>query len=187
MSHRRGRLKLRTVRSTLSSISSTLISSGTGTAYPAQISILRFSRELSGAERVAERRASTQSGGISRLGEASARIPKRYSSSHPPHRIPDGFNSLAASSLLRDTRRDRDRTLKLSLTHSSSRPSLVSSRLRGVQSHLSSTGSPFLCSSSIMSGFRFLGLVRPFLPILPEVSAPDRKVSSVAARYSAGD
>ncbi|RXW14526.1 hypothetical protein EST38_g11328 [Candolleomyces aberdarensis] len=28
-----------------------------------------------------------------------------------------------------------------------------------------------------MSGFRFLNLVRPFLPILPEVSSPDRKVS----------
>ncbi|CAA7259429.1 unnamed protein product [Cyclocybe aegerita] len=27
-----------------------------------------------------------------------------------------------------------------------------------------------------MSGFRFLNLVRPFLPILPEVSSPDRKV-----------
>ncbi|KAI0319730.1 SecY protein [Amylostereum chailletii] len=28
-----------------------------------------------------------------------------------------------------------------------------------------------------MSGFRFLNLVRPFLPILPEVSSPDRKVA----------
>ncbi|KAG0702242.1 SecY subunit domain-containing protein [Suillus ampliporus] len=28
-----------------------------------------------------------------------------------------------------------------------------------------------------MSGFRFLNLVRPFLPLLPEVSSPDRKVS----------
>ncbi|KAG8940756.1 translocon subunit [Tulasnella sp. 419] len=27
-----------------------------------------------------------------------------------------------------------------------------------------------------MSGFRFLNLVRPFLPILPEVSSPERKV-----------
>ncbi|KAG5635009.1 translocon subunit [Sphagnurus paluster] len=27
-----------------------------------------------------------------------------------------------------------------------------------------------------MSGFRFLNLVRPFLPVLPEVSSPDRKV-----------
>ncbi|SCV70137.1 BQ2448_1531 [Microbotryum intermedium] len=27
-----------------------------------------------------------------------------------------------------------------------------------------------------MSGFRFLNLVRPFLPILPEVTAPDRKI-----------
>lgn len=33
-----------------------------------------------------------------------------------------------------------------------------------------------------MAGFRMLDLVRPFLPLIPEVSAPDRKVSHRIAR-----
>lgn len=32
-------------------------------------------------------------------------------------------------------------------------------------------------TSARMAGFRMLDLVRPFLPLIPEVSAPDRKVS----------
>lgn len=31
-----------------------------------------------------------------------------------------------------------------------------------------------------MSGFRVLNLVRPFLSVLPEVAAPERKVSAAA-------
>ena len=35
-------------------------------------------------------------------------------------------------------------------------------------------------NSRAMSSFRLLNLVKPFLSVLPEVSAPDRKVSTAS-------